>query len=265
MVWIVYFFSMRVPQLSVLLIGAAAFASATRAFAQASSESIALGDHAYEKFDATSALSNYEKAIATDPRNFEALWKASRSDIDIGSYATDPARRAKLFTSGEQYARRAVALNPSHAEGHFAVARAIGKTALSQSPKGRVKYGVEVRSQALECLKLNPRHAGCLHVMGIWNAEAMRLNGFTRLIARNLLGGQVFGTANWKDAVRYMEEAVAIDPDRIVHRVDLGGIYMDTGNRAKARAQYEAVLTLPRTDVNDPVYREQARKALASM
>ena len=61
--------------------------------------------------------------------------------------------------------------------------------------------------------------------MGMWNAEVMRLNGFTRMMAKNFLGGKVFGQASWPEAKRYMEESVANEPDRIVHRVDLAGVY----------------------------------------
>lgn len=227
--------------------------------AQTASDLVAAGDRSYVAMEAQAALSSYEKAFAADPRSYEALWKASRSAIDIGSYTPEAARRKTLYASGEQYARRALALNAGDAEGHFAVARALGKTALGLSPKSRIKYATEIRSQALECLRLNQRHAGCLHVMGMWNAEVMRLNAITRLVAKNLLGGKAFGTASWSEAVRYMEASVAADPDRIVHRVDLAEVYDDVGQKAKAREQRETALRLPLTDVNDKFYKQQAR------
>jgi thioredoxin-like negative regulator of GroEL len=43
----------------------------------------------------------------------------------------------------------------------------------------------------------------------------------------------VLGQANWKDAVSYMERAVAVDPDRIAHRLDLALIYADTGDKER--------------------------------
>ena len=227
--------------------------------AQTAAEQIAIADRDYVAMDAPSALANYEKAIAADPRSYEALWKASRSAIDIGSYAPDAARRNSLYASGEQYARRAIALDPQDDEGHFSLARALGKTALTQSPRGRVKYATDIRARALECLRINPKHAGCLHVMGMWNAEVMRLNSFTRMIAKNILGGRVFGAASWNEAVRYMEASVAAEPDRIVHHVDLASVYDEVGEKAKARAEREAALRLPITDVNDKHYKEQAR------
>ena len=231
--------------------------------AQTATDQVSLGDRAHAAMNAPAALTHYEQAIKSDPASYEAFWKASRSALDIGSYASDNSRRATLYSSGEQYARRAVDLNPSDAEGHFALARALGKAALSQSPRARIKYATAVRSEALNCLKLNPRHGGCLHVMGMWNAEIMRLNGVTRLIATRVLGGGVMGTASWKEAVRYMEAAVAADPEVIVHRVDLGGVYVDAGEPAKAKAEFERVLRLRSTDFNDSVYKGQAKAALA--
>jgi tetratricopeptide (TPR) repeat protein len=184
--------------------------------------------------------------------------------VDLGSHRNDDSQQG-LYSRAEQYARRAVALNPNDAEGHFAMARALGKTALSQSPKGRIKYATDIRNQALECLRLNPKHAGCLHVMGMWNAEVMRLNGFTRMIAKNFLGGKVFGSANWNEAVRYMEASVANDPDRIVHRVDLAQIYVDLKQPDKARAMAEAALRLPVSDYNDDLYKAEARALLSKI
>lgn len=246
--------------MTVLLLAA----TVATAGAQSVSEHLAAGDRSYLALDAAGALASYEKAIAADPRNYGALWKASRSAIDIGSYAADAARRTALFSSGEQYARRAVVLNSGDADGHFSLARALGKTALTQSPRGRIRYATDIRARALQCVAIAPRHAGCLHVMGMWNAEVMRLSSITRAIARNLLGGRVFGSASWKEAVRYMEAAVASEPDRIVHRVDLGEVYADVGEKAKARAEFETALRLAVTDVNDNAYKEQARRALGS-
>jgi tetratricopeptide (TPR) repeat protein len=248
------------PFIVVLLI-LSAYGSAA---AQSASDAVALGDKDYVALNATGALAHYEQALAADPRNFDALWKASRSAVDIGSYSPDKANRSALFASAEQYARRAIALNTTSPEGHFALARALGKTALAQSARARVKYATSIRSEALECLKYDATFAGCLHVMGMWNAEVMRLSGFTRMIAQNFLGGQVFSSASWANAVSYMQKSIAADPDRIVHHLDLAGIYKDTGDRARARSELETVLKLPATDVNDRHYKDEARAQLGS-
>ena len=230
--------------------------------AQTAADHIALGDKEYVAMNAPAALAHYEEAMKVDPRSYEALWKASRSAVDLGSFERNDTKRETYFKNAELYARRAVEVNPADAEGHFHLARALGKNALTQGPRARIKYATDVRNHALECLKINPKHAGCLHVMGMWNAEVMRLNGFTRMLAKNLLGGQVFGSANWNEAKRYMEESVANEPDRIVHHVDLAGVYRDMGDKAKARAEYQAVMTMPNRDYNDRQYKAEADAAL---
>ena len=232
------------------------------AFAQTASDEIAAGDRAYAALTEPAAMEHYQKAIEADPKNYEALWKASRAAIDYGIPAADAAQRNARFATAEQYARRAVAVNPGDAEGHFVLAWVLGKTALTQSARNRVKYGTEVRAHALECLRLKPGHTGCLHIMGVWNAEIMRLNSFVRLIAKNFLGGRVFGSASWKEAVRYMEAAVAADPERVVHRLDMGEVYRDVGEKAKARAQFETGLRLPSTDYNDPRFKADIKADL---
>jgi len=235
---------------------------ASVASAQTAADHIALGDKEYLAMNPSAALQHYEEAIKLDPKNYEALWKASRSDVDLGSYDRDDGKRETYFKNAEKYARDAVAANPADAEGHFNLARALGKNALTQSPKSRIKYAKEVRNQALECLKVDPKHAGCLHVMGMWNAEVMRLSGFTRMLAKNFLGGQIFDSANWNEAKRYMEESVAAEPDRIVHHVDLAGVYRDTGDKTKARAEWQAAMKLPNKDFNDRHYKAEADAGL---
>ena len=235
---------------------------ASVAGSQTAANHVSLGDKEYVAMNASAALQHYQAAFAEDKNNYEALWKASRSAVDLGSYEKNDEMRGVYYKNAEAYARRAVAANPSDAEGHFSLARALGKNALSLGPKARIKYAGDVRAQALECLKINPKHPGCLHVMGMWNAEVMRLSGFTRMMAKNFLGGKVFGQASWPEAKRYMEESVANEPNRIVHRVDLAGVYRDTGDKAKARAEYEAVMKLPNADYNDRHYKAEADAAL---
>jgi tetratricopeptide (TPR) repeat protein len=185
--------------------------------------------------------------------------------VELGEFNPNAEQRAALFKSAEQYGRRAIAANANDADGHFELAQALGRNALSQGPRDRIKFAREVREQALQALKLNPQHSGALHVMGLWNAEVMRLNGFTRMIAKNFLGGQIFSEANWDNAQKYLESAVAADSGRISHRLDLGAVYADRHLKQKATEQFEWIARASSTDFNDAHYKEQAARRLAEL
>lgn len=252
-------------RLRYLALAAAAMFGASVSAAQSAGADVAKGDSAHQRMRPAEALRLYEAAVAADSSSYEALWKASRDAIDLAEFEKDKRKRIELFRTGERLARRAVAVNPNDAEGHFALARALGRVALTVGKRARVRYATEVREHALEALKRNPEHPGALHVMGMWNAEVRRLSGITRFFARNFLGGKVFGAASWDKAVRYMEKAVEVDPGRLVHHLDLAGIYADIGNKAKAREQYQLVIDGTATDYNDRFYKPQARRRLAAL
>jgi tetratricopeptide (TPR) repeat protein len=241
------------------------FLIAGAAGAQSPAEHIALGDSMYARFKPDEAVSHYLAAIGTDSSNAEALWKAARSQIDLAEAERDEARRNGLSKSGEALARRSIRVNPQSADAHFHLARALGRRALSVGVRDRVKYATEVRAEALEALRLDQNHPGALHVMGVWNAEVMRLNGVSRFLAKNLLGGRVFGEASWDRAVSYMERAVAVDPDRIVHHLDLGKIYADVGDKAKAEAQLDLAIRGRRIDFSDPAFQREAQATLRKL
>jgi tetratricopeptide (TPR) repeat protein len=188
--------------------------------------------------------------------------------VDIGKQTPDsvpdPARDS-LFQLAVRYAARAVAANPSGADGYFALANAIGRTSLTLGKKARVQRATEIREAALRAIELNSKQDGAFHVMGRWNAEIMRLGGFQRFFAKSFLGGAVFSQASWDNAVANMKRAIEIRPDFIYHHYDLALIYIDIKDWALAREQLAAIPPLPLIDVMDPVWKTEAAGLLQSI
>src|SRR5688500_2316001 len=96
---------------------AAPLALPVAARAQSAAEHVTLGDR--ERMDAAAALAHYEAALAAEPNNYEALHKASRAAVDAGKASGDVNAGRALYKRAEQYARRAVQVNPGHPDGHF--------------------------------------------------------------------------------------------------------------------------------------------------
>jgi tetratricopeptide (TPR) repeat protein len=233
-------------------------ARALRAQSLPPSEQIAVGDRDYAERRAQSALEHFKQALLVEPKNYESLWKASRSEVDLAESMSKGSGQEAMLDSARKHAEDAIAANPSDAEGHFSLARALGRKALSVGTMDRIKFSKTVRTEALAALALDSTHAGALHVLGMWNAEIMRVNGFARAIARTFLGAGVFSLASWDEAQRLLEKSVQVDPVRIVHHLDLGMIYADRGNKAKATEQFEWIAKAPVREYNDELYKKQA-------
>ena len=123
-----------------LAVGATLLFGASVTPAQSPVNHVALGDSAHAHMKPAEALAHYKEAIAANPYNYEALWKASRDAVDLGEFEPDKAKQKEYFAEGERYARSAVAVKPNGVDGHFQVARSLGRVALSLGKKERVRY-----------------------------------------------------------------------------------------------------------------------------
>jgi len=250
------------------LAAAAAILFAATAGAQTAAMHVAEGDSASAALNAAAALHHYKAAIAIDSNDYAALWKASREAVSLGEFDTSKTQQKGFYEEGEKYGRRAVQVSPAGSDGWFVLARAIGRNSLTLGKKERVHFAKEIREDALTSLKYDSLNAGALHVLGRWNAEIMRLSGFSRFFAKNFLGGEIFNAASWDSAVVYMNKAVKVEPNRIVHHLDLGEIYMDRnkkGDKALAREQLTLVGTEAPVEYNDQFYKKQALELLAKL
>jgi regulator of microtubule dynamics protein 3 len=222
---------------------------------------IAEGVKAFNARQPDLALRHFENALAVDSTSYQANWRAALALITLGAETPESEKspqRDSLFARAERDARRAVAADSLGAEGHFLLARAIGQTALTKGKKERIRLAGEVRTEALRAIELDPRHDGAYHVLGRWNAEVMRLSGFSRFFARQFLGGNIFGQASWDAAISNLERAVALDSTRITHRLDLAQVYADRKRYTDARRQLEAIAALPVRDFEDPRFKQEA-------
>lgn len=209
------------------------------------------------------ALQHYQAALAIDSTSYEANWKAARAIADVAKQIQGNAdslkrRRDSLYTAGRAYAERAIRADSSAADGHYALAMVLGRLSLTKGSKERVRFAKLIFDEATRAVEINPAHHNAHHVLGAWHAEVKRLSGIQRFFAKTLFGGGFMGRANWDDAVRHLERAVAIAPDLIFHRLELAEVYTDLEEYSKAREQLTAIAALPPVDVLDPQYKDDA-------
>ena len=236
--------------------------------AQSAEEEVDLGIAARAARTPELALQHFQAALALDSGNYQAQWRAAEVLMDLGKQTPDSVKspaRDSVYAEAERDARRATELAPDSADGHYALAAAIGRASLTKSKKERVRRASEIRAEALKALQIDPAHHKADHVLGRWNAEVMRLSGFTRFFAKAFLGGKIFNAASWDSAEVYMSRAVDLAPASIYHRLDLAEVLIDRGRYTEAREQLAQVDTLPIDDVMDPAYQVRARSLVTKI
>jgi tetratricopeptide (TPR) repeat protein len=229
--------------------------------AQQAADHVALGVAANEAHDLKTALQHFQAALEQDSSNYEANWRGAIVLLTLGEQLGEKRKnpeRDSLYAEAERYARRAVISNPSGADGHFALAAAVGRGSLTMGTKAKIRRASVIRSEALRTLALNPQHDGAYHILGRWNAEIMRLSGFSRFFAKSFMGGGIFGKASWAQAIYNMQKAVELDPGRIYHHLELAEIYAERKRPADAQAQLRLVDSLPDREVMDSTYKQEA-------
>jgi tetratricopeptide (TPR) repeat protein len=232
-----------------------------RAFAQGPADHVALGITADEAHDIRTALQHYQAALGQDSTHYEANWRGAMVLLTLGEQIPGNSKnpeRDSLYALAENYANRAVKSDPAGADGHFALAAAIGRASLGLGKKDRIRRAALIRREAMRTLALNPSHDGAYHILGRWNAEIMRISGISRFFAKNFLGAGVFNQASWARAIYNMEKAAELDPGRIYHHLELAEIYADRSRVKDAEAQLQLIDSLPVREIMDSVYKRDA-------
>jgi len=250
---------------ALALAAAALVVCATAAAAQDLAGQIAAGDAARCQRNAPAEVNHYRQALSLDSMSYIANWKVSRALVDLGLGLPDNqrARRDSLYAEARTLAERAVRVNAAGADGHYMVAVAIGRVALTKGPRERVRYARVIRDEALRATELDARHDGAFHVLGRWNAEIQRLPGLTKFFAKTFLGASIFNEATWENAEQYFNQAVNIDGQNIYHHLDLAEALIDMDRPQDARTHLERVGQLALgCDPMDPTYKQQAAALL---
>ena len=248
-----------------LPIAAALVLAAGPLAAQTVAEHIAAGDAARCQRNSVAALAHFREALQLDSLSYEANWKAARELTDIGKLMPDSLRKQRdtVYADALELSQRAVRVDSVGADGHYMVAVAVGRVALTKGPRERVRSARLVRDEALRAVALDSLHDGALHVLGRWNAEIMRLPGLTKFFAKTFLGAGIFNEASWSNAVSYFTDAIRINPTNIYHHLDLAEAFVDADRQEEAKPHLEEVAQLPLgCDAGDPVFKQEAAALL---
>lgn len=262
---------MAIPR-SLPAAGAAALAAALLTFAppvparaaDSAAEHLAAGAEKYAHGDLKGAYEEYFEALKVEPGDFTALHRLSRAESELGEEAKGEEQR-RLVGAAVQHARDAVKAAPDSAQGHLALAVALGRQALKEGPRTRLSLSREIKSEVDRALAINPSLGRAWHVRAMWNRKLASLNFIERAAANTVLGGVPKG-ASMDNAVADLNKAIALEPDYVNHHLELGRTCRMLKRNAEARRELERAVALPPTSSpRDPRYQAEARKLLAKL
>lgn len=237
-------------------------------WSQTAEDYIKSGDAYYAQFNDEKALEAYLRAVEIDPANYEALWKTARALVDVADSLpakdpTTPEKQKKMYLQAEEYAQKAVKVNPDDTWGHFFLSAALGKRALLLGKKEQVQMSRRVKAEIEKAIELDPRNDLAYHALGRWHRRMAEIGGVKRALGGLLYGDIPRGT--FEEAEKYLKKAVELRPDYTNHYLELGRTYLAMKKLDLAQACFQQCLDAPVTTSKCELYKKEAAEELAAL
>lgn len=259
-----------VSAIALLLLGAVTAPPGARAAIDPGAEraAVARGDRDYNNdYDYEASLKGLRAELDADSSSYDLLWRIARATTDRGARAEfdgDRARAKEAFEQAGRAARRAVQLEPGRAEGHLELAVALGRLALHEGGKQKVRLSRGIKEHADRALEIDPRQDRAHHVLGRWNRGIAQLNLLEKAAAQVVYGGLPEG-ASYDAAIAHLEKAIALRPDYANHHLELARTYLAIKLKQKARQELEKAMACPPTTPFDADYHREAKRLLVAV
>ena len=221
------------------------------------------GDAQVKALHATEALALFEQAAKADPNDVEILLRISQQCSNLIAQAKTPAEAQAYAKRSLEEAQKAVALAPANAKAHLALAVAYGRLTDFEDNRTKVEFSRYIKNETDKTLELDPKEDFAWHVLGRWTYNMADISGIKRTLAEAIYGKMP--TAKFEEAARCFEKAIALNPSRPMHYIELGRTYADMGRTAEARKVILKGLAMPPTEKDDPETKDRGRQILASL
>jgi tetratricopeptide (TPR) repeat protein len=225
-----------------------------------------IAERLYTQFKPKEAVAELQKIIRLDGRNFEALVKLARAHIDIGDQIPEDGpdskdRKIKEYAVAEDYARKAVKVNPHSTWGHFWVAAAAGNIAMVSPVSKQVELSGEIRDQVEKAIALDPSNGSAYHIYGLWHRKMAEIGRASRAVA-SVLYGRSLPSGSFEKSVDYFKKAVALNPTVIISRLELARSHVAKEEWEPARALLKSIPAMAIQFSDDAKHKQKAEQLL---
>ena len=224
---------------------------------------IAKGDVYDQQLNAQKALDYYLPANKMEPDNVDLLVRIARQYRHMISDTSSKSEKLRLGNISLQYAQRAAELAPNSAEAQLSPAISYGKMMPYMGSKDQVAASPRIKAAVDRTLQLDPSNDTAWHILGRWNRVLADVTVLKRVMAKALYGDLPV-TSN-EEAEKCLQKAIAINPNRLIHYIELGRIYAQMGRKEEARKNILKGLSMPNEEKDDPEMKEIGRDTLKKM
>lgn len=221
------------------------------------------GDADDARFKPEAALQAYLPAEKLRPDDAALLIKIARQYVYRMPDLSSKAAQLQSARTALGYAERAVKLAPKECDPHLAVAICLGKLTPLVGNREGIEISHKIKAAADAAVRLDPKNDFAWHLLGRWNQELAQIGGVTRAVAMIVYGS--LPSASYDEAVKCFQKAIALNPHRLVHYIELGRTYALMGRKEEARKYIEQGLAMPNRDKDDPESKERGRKTLKEL
>lgn len=211
---------------------------------------IAKGDVSDKQLQPADALESYLPAEKLEPDNPQLLVRIARQYRHLMTDATSKKEKLRLGQISLDYAQRAAKLAPNNAEAQLSPAISYGKMLPFMGSKDQVDASPKIKQSVDRALELDPRNDTAWHILGRWNRVLADMNVVKRVLA-NTLYGKLPVTTN-EEAEKDLLKAIEINPNRLIHYIELGRIYAAMGRTEDAKKFILKGSAMPNKEKDDP-------------
>lgn len=216
-----------------------------------------------QKFEAKEALPLYLAAEKLEPQNCHILVRVARQYRYLMTDASAKDEKLRLGHLALDYSTRAAAAGPRDCDAQLATAITLGKMLPYLPAKEQVAASTKIKESADKAIELDPRNDTAWHILGRWNRVLADTNTLERALAQVLYGGLPEGSN--EEAERDMKKALELNPNRLMHYIELGRIYAQMGRKDDARQFINKGLAMPDTEKDDPETKQRGRETLQKL
>ena len=221
------------------------------------------GDVFDEKFEPAEALDSYLSAEKLAPDNVVLLLRIARQYRHLMQDETKVETKKKLGGIARDYAERAVKAAPDEAEAHLSVAITHAKMVPILSTKEKMEASRMVKTAVDKAISLDPKKDQAWHILGCWHQRLADVGMVKRALAMVVYGG--LPAATNEDSVKCLQKAIELNPDSLIHYIELGRTYAQMGKVEEARQFIEKGLAMPDKAKDDAEVKGFGRETLKNL